>query len=133
MSFFITGIAFALLDLRGRDLHRAGAAGAVLLGLSLILPMAEPVRALGLGAVAVWLATGAPRIPDAAKFGDLSYGVYIVHFPVIQAVAALGLFAAMPWAGLAASAILAIGASLLLWHFIERPSLRADSAYRAAS
>jgi peptidoglycan/LPS O-acetylase OafA/YrhL len=133
MSFFVTGIAFALLNLTGRDLHRAGAAGTVLFALSLFLSLAEPVRALGLGAVAVWAATGAPRLPDAARFGDLSYGIYIAHFPVIQTVAALGLFAIMPWAGLALSMVLAVGASLLLWHFIERPSLRADSAYRTAS
>jgi peptidoglycan/LPS O-acetylase OafA/YrhL len=56
-----------------------------------------------------------------------------VHFPIIQAVVALGLFTAMPWAGLTLSAILAIGVSLLLWHFIERPSLRSDSAYRTVS
>jgi len=133
LGFFITGIAFALLNLTGRNLDRAGLAGAVLLALSLFLPLAEPLRALGLGAVAVWAATGAARIPDAAKFGDLSYGVYIVHFPIIQTVAALGLYTAMPWGGLAATAVLVIGASLLLWHLVERPSLRADSAYRAAS
>jgi peptidoglycan/LPS O-acetylase OafA/YrhL len=133
MSFFVVGIALALLNLGGRDLHRAGAGGAVLFALSLFLPLAEPVRALGLGALAVWAATGAPRLPDASRFGDLSYGIYIVHFPIIQVVVALGLFAALPWAGLAATAILATGASLLLWHFVERPALRADSAYRTAS
>jgi peptidoglycan/LPS O-acetylase OafA/YrhL len=133
MSFFITGIAFALLNPTGRNLHRVGATGAILFGLSLVFPWAEPFRALGLGAFAVWAATGAPRLPDAARFGDLSYGIYIVHFPIIQTVVALGLFAAAPWAGLALSAILAIGVSLLLWHFIERPSLRADSAYRTAA
>jgi len=132
MSFFITGMALYLLSLSGPRLHLAGFAGATLLAASLVLDAAEPLRALGLGLVAVWIATGWPRVPDAARFGDLSYGVYIVHFPIIQTLVAAGLFAA-PWAGAGATLAASLVAALLLWHLVERPSLRRDSAYRAAS
>jgi len=53
--------------------------------------------------VAVWLAVGIPRLFDAARFGDLSYGLYIVHFPIIQCVIAAGLFAT-PSVGFAVAA-----------------------------
>ncbi len=130
LSFFVTGMAFYRLNLSGSRLHLAGLLGAILLAASLILPQAEPVRALGLGAFAVWLASGLPRLPDAARFGDLSYGIYIVHFPIIQAAIALGLFASSPWTGVAAALGASVLAALLLWHLVEKPALRRDSAYR---
>ena len=130
LSFFITGITFHMLNLAGGRLHAAGLAGAVLLLASMLLPAAMPLRALGLGAVAIWAAAGLPRLIDAARFGDLSYGLYIVHFPIVQTVTASGLFAASPGAGLSVSIGAAVCAALLLWWLVERPALRADSAYR---
>jgi peptidoglycan/LPS O-acetylase OafA/YrhL len=131
MSFFITGMALHRLALRGPWLHFAGLAGVVLLAASLLVEMMEPLRALGLGAVAIWIATGWPRLPDAARFGDVSYGTYIVHFPIIQVVVAFGLFAS-PWVGAWVALSATLAAALLLWHALERPSLRKDSAYRKA-
>jgi peptidoglycan/LPS O-acetylase OafA/YrhL len=57
--------------------------------------------------------------------------VYIVHFPIIQTVAALGVFAASAAMGLAVSAAAALIAAMALWWLVERPALRPDSAYRA--
>ena len=129
MSFFITGIAlYAWRD----DLNWRSALapfGVALLVLSLVFPQAIPLRAAGLGIVAVWLAVGIPRLFEAARFGDLSYGLYIVHFPIIQCVIAAGLFAT-PSIGFAVAGGASLSAALLLWWLIERPALRRDSAYR---
>ncbi len=130
MSFFITGMALYRLSLAGARMHIAGLLGAALLTASLLIDVLEPARALGLGLVAIWIASEWPRLPDAARFGDLSYGVYIVHFPIIQTVVALGLFAA-PWTGAGISLAAAFVAALLLWFVVEKPALRRDSAYRA--
>ena len=129
MSFFVTGIAFHMIRLDTRRLQLAGLAGLGVFVLSLLTPLAEPLRAVGLGALTVYLGTGVARTVDAARFGDLSYGLYIVHFPIIQTVIAAGLFAS-PWIGVAVSAAASLAASLLLWHLVERPALRSDSAYR---
>ena len=131
MSFFITGVAFHMLSLRKMKLQLAGLAGAVLLLLSIFVSAAEPVRALGLGAVSIWAATGLPRLIDAARFGDLSYGLYIVHFPIIQTIIAIGLFGQSPALALVVSGVSALAAALVLWWLVERPALRSDSAYRA--
>jgi peptidoglycan/LPS O-acetylase OafA/YrhL len=131
MSFFITGIALALANPSRRYLHRIGLAGAVLLALSFFVSLAEPVRAFGLGAVSVWAAMAAPRLPDAARFGDLSYGLYILHFPIIQTIVALGLYKT-PALGIGLTLFAALAGALLLWRYVERPALRTDSAYRAA-
>jgi peptidoglycan/LPS O-acetylase OafA/YrhL len=133
MSFFITGVALHMLQPTKMQLYIAAAVGAVLLAGSIVWPAAEPLRALGLGIVAVWAGTALPRLFDAARFGDLSYGLYIVHFPIIQTVAALGVFAASAAMGLAVSAAAALTAAMALWWLVERPALRPDSAYRAGA
>jgi peptidoglycan/LPS O-acetylase OafA/YrhL len=130
MSYFITGMMLYRWRLGGWRIHVAGVIGAALFAASLILPEAQPARALGLGALAVWVATGWPRLPDAARFGDLSYGVYIVHFPIIQTVAVLGVFVIDRWLGVAVSVTTSVIAALLLWYLVEKPALRRDSAYR---
>ncbi|MEZ6028743.1 MAG: acyltransferase [Hyphomonadaceae bacterium] len=132
MSFFVTGLALYRLSLTGAWRHAAGVVGAGLLAASMTVDVLEPAQALGLGLATIWIAAGWPRLPDAARFGDLSYGVYIVHFPIIQTVIALGLFAS-PWIGAGLSLGGAAIAAFLLWHLVERPSLRRDSAYRAAT
>jgi peptidoglycan/LPS O-acetylase OafA/YrhL len=129
MSFFVVGLAFHMIRLDTRRLQLAALAGLGVLVLSLLTPLAEPLRAIGLGAVTIYLATGVRRGVDAARFGDLSYGLYIVHFPIIQTTAALGLFAT-PLIGMSVSALAAFAAAILLWRMVERPALRADSAYR---
>jgi peptidoglycan/LPS O-acetylase OafA/YrhL len=129
MSFFVTGIAFHMTRLDNRRLQLAGLAGLGVFVLSLLTPLAEPLRAVGLGALIMYLGTGVARTIDAARFGDISYGLYIVHFPIIQTVIVAGLFAS-PWVGVGVSAAASVAASLLLWHLVERPALRADSAYR---
>jgi peptidoglycan/LPS O-acetylase OafA/YrhL len=130
LSFFLTGMMLQAASLSGPRLHIAGAAGAVLLAASLAWPQAEFARAIGLGALSVWLATGTVRLPDAARFGDLSYGIYIVHAPIIQTCIVLGLFAANAWMGVGIAFATSVLGALFLWHLIEKPSLRQDSAYR---
>ena len=130
MAFFVTGIALAAWRERLDWRPALPLAGVALLALTLLVPGAEFVRPLGVGILAVWIAVGTVRLPDAARFGDISYGLYIVHFPIIQCAVTLNLFAANPWLGVAASATTSVIAALLLWHFVEKPALRRDSAYR---
>jgi peptidoglycan/LPS O-acetylase OafA/YrhL len=75
--------------------------------------------------LALWLAF-TPRLPviPAARFGDLSYGMYIYGWPVEQTVMWLSGGRAAWWqvflAALPATAALAF----LSWHLVERPMLR---------
>jgi peptidoglycan/LPS O-acetylase OafA/YrhL len=133
MSFFITGIALYQLRLEINWRSLLAPAGIVLLMMSYVDSRLEPLRAAGLGIAVIWIATAIPRLVDAAFFGDLSYGLYILHFPIIQTTVALGWFAASPAQG----AVIAVGASviaaLLMWRLIERPALRRESIYRRQS
>ncbi len=74
-----------------------------------------------------------PFAGNFARFGDLSYGVYVWHFPVIQLLVSRGVYAAHPLGALALTAALVLALALLSWHAVERPFLRRDSHYKRAA
>ncbi len=66
-----------------------------------------------------------PVFRGPTRWGDFSYGTYVLHWPIIQVVVALGLYRYHPWAAMSLSILLlAIGATIS-WFFIEKPSLDA--------
>ena len=132
MAFFAMGIVLWKIEPQLRRRWRALAvSGTILLAATLMHPALEPLRALALAGLIAGaaFAPGPPLSP--ARFGDISYGLYITHFPILQAMAAAGLVATLGLAGfLALAALFVILASLALWHFVEKPALRPSSHYR---
>ena len=132
MAFFASGIAlWQVWDLaRARPLW-FGAAGLALALLSALHPWLEPLRAAGLaGLIACAAFLPGPAL-NVARFGDISYGVYITHFPILQGLVMAGAFAALGYAaGFLLSAVAVIAASYALWHLVERTALRPSSHYR---
>ncbi len=63
------------------------------------------------------------------RFGDLSYGIYIYHFPILQTLIAFGLFASMPVLAAMFAILLTFAAGLASWHWIEKPFLSKKSHY----
>ena len=130
MSFFISGIALWILqDQAQRHWLLAFVLGAGALSLSYFWGF-EPLRAAGLAMLiaAVAYAPG-PKL-NVGRYGDISYGVYITHFPIVQALVAAGLFEYSRSIGAAVAVVLVIISSAALWRLIERPILRSDSHYR---
>jgi len=132
MAFFAMGIA---LWKASPGIQRRWAAlalcGTALLGASFLYPLLEPLRAFALAGVigAVAWAPG-PKL-NAARYGDVSYGLYITHFPILQALAAAGLAASLGLAAyLALATALTLAVSFALWHLVEKPALRPTSHYR---
>lgn len=68
-----------------------------------------------------------------SKYGDFSYGAYIVHWPILQILIALGVAKVNP-AVFFLIAISIIGlCSVLMWHLIESRFLASSNHYRDAS
>lgn len=137
LGYFLvgTGLYFLRDRLRGRWLALAAAAMAMYAAMAV---SREPVAAtllepLALGILVIGAATAAPYLGNFARYGDFSYGVYIIHFPVVQALVAIGLFARHPWGAFCASLALVAVLSALSWHLVERPFLRRRSHYRLAA
>ncbi|MGB6855828.1 MAG: hypothetical protein WBE03_03015, partial [Terracidiphilus sp.] len=67
-----------------------------------------------------------------AKYGDFSYGVYIVHWPILQCMVFFGLPRLNPLIFLSLALVLVFAASFLMWHLVEKRFLTASSHYRRA-
>jgi peptidoglycan/LPS O-acetylase OafA/YrhL len=90
----------------------------------------EPVA---LAVLVTWAATVAPALGEFGRYGDLSYGLYIVHFPVVQALTAIGLYEVAPWTTFIGATCLVLAFAALSWHFIEKPMLHETSHYVLAA
>lgn len=86
---------------------------------------------LALGVLVVYFATIFSYLGDFGKYGDFSYGIYILHFPILQLLIANHLFVNSPVLFVTVAAALVLFFSILLWHFIEKPFLRKSSHYVA--
>lgn len=134
MSFFVAGMAMWLVWDRAEQAGwRAAIVGAVILAASIWIEALIPLRAIGLALLIATAAFASGPALNAARFGDISYGVYIIHFPIIQALVAAGLFAFNPALGIAVSVAIVIALSYALWHLVEKPALRPSSHYRRAA
>ncbi len=80
---------------------------------------------IAMGIIVIWCAYSLPNLNHFARYGDISYGMYIYHFPTIQIMLAIGCFDTMNvWivALLAISIIILL--SLLSWHGMEKRILQ---------
>lgn len=91
------------------------------------LPLLEP---FALATVVVFLGLFA-YVGNFGKYGDFSYGVYILHFPVIQLILHLGWFRGNPWYFLAMVVFITISGAMVMWHLVEKQFLLRSSHYIA--
>lgn len=68
-----------------------------------------------------------------SRYGDFSYGVYIVHWPILQVLISLGLDKQNPALFLAVALLAITVAAVSLWHLVESKWLARSSHYRQAS
>lgn len=67
------------------------------------------------------------------KFGDISYGVYILHFPIIQTFINEGWFSEKPWVFLISIIAVTTVGAMIMWHFVEKRFLHRGGHYVLAT
>lgn len=131
LAYFVSGAAlyygFSWFEPRLRPLS-AIAALILLVNLAVPIPLVEPAA---IAVVVIAIAFAGMAIP-AGKYGDFSYGLYILHFPVIQLIVQAGWFAGRPLGLFITAMTLALLGAVLLWHLVEKRWLHASSHYRQA-
>ena len=88
---------------------------------------------LALATLVVYAACLAPCLGNFGKYGDFSYGLYILHFPLLQVMVSWGLFKDSPLSMLFSAAVVLLLLAVLLWNFVEQPWLQRSSHYRSAT
>lgn len=135
MMYFAAGMAlWRLWPLMRAQAGVLLVVGGVALVLSFAVPALGPLRVLGLAGMIAGIAFVQGPELNAARWGDISYGVYILHFPIVQGLVMFGVFEEFGvLGGMTASIVLVFGLSFALWWLVEKPALRRDSHYRKAS
>ncbi|MDE3023378.1 MAG: acyltransferase, partial [Pseudomonadota bacterium] len=59
-------------------------------------------------------------VGDFSKYGDFSYGLYIVHFPIIQLILQNEWTEQHPLVFLSSVLLLSLIGAVLMWHLIEK-------------
>jgi peptidoglycan/LPS O-acetylase OafA/YrhL len=84
-------------------------------GYFFLKPLSIPLLVLGFSLLV-------PEIKGPTRWGDFSYGTYVLHWPIIQTLVAVGVFK-RPWVGVA-SAITLVGiAAVISWYTVEERAL----------
>jgi len=106
-----------------------------LLGLAILILLVRhqlPVswlEPMALGVVVIYAACIFPWLGNVGKYGDFSYGIYIVHFPILQVLIQYGLFDRSPVIAFITATVIVLSISYLSWHFVEKRFLRKSSHY----
>jgi peptidoglycan/LPS O-acetylase OafA/YrhL len=93
-------------------------------------PLAKLViNPIAYSSIVIYLSIAAFKSLNLGKYGDISYGIYLYHFPIIQALIFLGAFEANVWIGLTATFVITLITALASWHLIEKKLLKRTSHY----
>jgi peptidoglycan/LPS O-acetylase OafA/YrhL len=91
-----------------------------------VVPMLRPIS---VGILVCAAAYGLPYLGNAGRYGDLSYGIYIVHFPVIQLFEHYRWFEPSAWLGCLGCWLAVLAIALASWHLVEKRFLQRSSHY----
>lgn len=132
LGFFAMGMV--LYKLRHTRIFSGRVALLALAGLVTSIPLRQFILLFPIFGcyLALWLALN-PRLPviPAARFGDLSYGLYIYGWPCEQAVIWLRGGHASPLQVAVLGTLLAGSLAFLSWHLVEKQAMRLRPRGRA--
>jgi len=128
LQFFVLGMAAYwyrdVLEVRRRVSPIVGLIGLIVLTTALTAMLAQRPPVLYPLLVGAVVMIAALKTPVFNMRNDISYGVYLVHAPLIQLALLFGIYRA-DWAGLAAIVSLTVLLALLAERFIEIPGIAA--------
>lgn len=125
LSYFAAGIlVFYYLDWIKKHLLKLLAPAMLVFVLEYVNDL-EVFKPIALAILITYLAFGLSFLNNFGKYGDVSYGIYILHFPLIQLLVSLGLFKQYNvFLLLFAIVFVVIGLGFVSWHLVEKPFLK---------
>lgn len=133
LSYFLAGAAcYYFQDIFARHWHWGSAMAFIVLLLPFPRMVDAALEPAALGVLVTYLAIRARYVGNFGRFGDFSYGIYIIHFPVLQTLIAFGIFEGNPYLAVALATVIILAGAYASWHLVEKPFLRKSSHYVVA-
>lgn len=132
LSYFMAGAFFYyFLPFFERHVKRVVpvAVAVLLTNANFAMPLLEP---LALAAIVAFCGLFL-YVGNVGEYGDFSYGVYILHFPIIQVLIHGGWLNGSPLAFLTAVVLATLVGGVAMWHLVEKRFLFRDSHYVSAT
>lgn len=132
LSYFMAGAAlYYFFPLFERHIKYFLAAAIIIITVNsnFPLPLFEPIAL----AIVVIFFGAFLYAGNFGKYGDFSYGFYILHFPIIQIFLHARSFEENPWYFLALVFLTTTIGAIAMWHLVEKRFLLRDSHYVAAN
>lgn len=129
LSYFTFGAFFAM-----RPSWLAGLKWIAFLSLLIALISSDPlwkaiINPIAFSSIVLYLCTTNLKLLNLGRYGDISYGIYLYHFPIIQLCVYGKLFDQNIFIGLAISSVFTLLAAYLSWNLLEKPFLKRNSHY----
>lgn len=83
----------------------------------------ELIAPFAVASMIYWAAISCRKLPEILPHGDISYGIYLYHWPILQVFIALGWFSAAPFTAAIALFVTVVIVAAASWIVIERPFL----------
>lgn len=80
----------------------------------------EVLRPIALACMVIYVAFSFSFLNRFGKYGDISYGIYIFHFPIIQVLISLGFYNGNPLLAFLMTVLIVCVVGFLSWHLIEK-------------
>lgn len=134
LPYFALGSFFAVAPLptKWRNALMIAAFIYILSGFNHKQPWSEYTNMLAYPSLVIGLSQVRQLSMGIGRMGDMSYGIYLFHFPVIQLLTDLGVFGINPWLGLGLSILVTLVLAFASWHLLEKGFLKRSSHYRQA-
>ncbi len=124
LSFFLVGAAvYFYFDWFERHAGLVWAVALLACGIGCLWNI-FPLRALGIPLLVLAAAFLLPAVRGVTRFGDFSYGTYVLHFPTVQLFISLGLFERSPLRALGGLLFTVALLAVFSWYAVERHFLR---------
>lgn len=80
---------------------------------------------LAWGLIVLWAAYSLTALNNFAKYGDISYGIYIYHVPILKTLLTLGVFTSIGiWPASTLYIFCVVSVGLCSWHLLEKRVLQ---------
>lgn len=125
MSYFATGMIGYLYKDYFLSIKKYLILPAIIIFLTEYFLDLEIFTPLAWGIMVLWCAYSLPLLNNFAKYGDISYGIYIYHGPIVKILLSLGLFTSIGvWPASLTYIALVVTIGFASWHLLEKHILK---------